>query len=430
MSLSTVGQSVLRYDGLDHVTGSTRYVDDIVIPGTLICKGLRSPVAKGRIIKIDTSAAENLPGVFGVVTAKDVPSNVYGGDQPVFAENIRFKGELIAAVAAVDEDTAREAVRLIKVDIAEEPPVLDPLEALKPGAPKVRPDGNFFEFGGKPYRKIRFGKAEEAFKEADFLVEDEYYYPAAEHTPLETQTSLAVPHANGNLEVFTTSQCLYFHLGGLCGVLQLPMNKIKYWGGTIGGGFGGKNDLHADPVTAILALKTGKPVKWRWAREEELSSSTVRGAWKIKIKDGVKKNGRIIARQIDSMIDGGAYISFIPYVVDKHAFLCTGPYFIPNVAVKVYVVFTNKQPSSSMRGFGITPCSFAVELQMDKIAQELSMDPFEIRFINALRQGEPIATGSVPDSVSAIEIMKVLAKKAGVELPERLNAMTSAERSI
>ncbi len=375
MPLTVVGQNVLRYDGLDHVTGNTRYVDDIIIPGTLVCKGLRSPVARGRVVSIDTSAAENLPGVFGVITAKDVPSNVYGGDQPVIAETIRFKGELIAAVAAVDEDTAREAVRLIKVDIEEEPAVLDPREAMKPGAPMVRPDGNLFTFGGKYYRQIRCGNAEEAFKEADLIVEGEYFYPCAEHTALETQTSLAVPHANGNLEVFTTSQCLYFHLGGLCSVLQMPMNKVKYWGGTIGGGFGGKNDLHADPVTAILALKTGRPVKWRWTREEELCCSTVRGAWNVKIKDGVKKNGKIIARQIESMIDGGAYISFNPYVVDKHAFLCTGPYFIPNVAVKVYVVFTNKQPSSSMRGFGITPCSFAVEVNMDKIARELAMDP-------------------------------------------------------
>ncbi|KUO51146.1 MAG: hypothetical protein APF76_16780 [Desulfitibacter sp. BRH_c19] len=428
MEQRLVGKSVPRHEGLDHVTGNTRYVDDVIIPGVLVCKGLRSPVAKGTVQRIDTSVAERLPGVFAVITSKDVPSNVYGGDQPVFAKDIRFRGELLAAVAAVDEDTAEEAIKLIKVDIEEGTPVFDPLEAVKPGAPKVRPEGNILPVGDKNHRLVYLGDIEKGFKEADIIVENDFFFPVAEHTPLETQTSLAIPNANGRLTVYTTSQCLYFHLGALCSVLQMPMNKIKYVGGTVGGGFGSKNDLHADPVTALLALKTGKPVKWRWTREEELNSSTVRGAWSIKIKDGVKKDGRIIARQMESIIDGGAYISFNPYVVDKHAFLAAGPYYIPNVHTTVSCVFTNKQPASSMRGFGITSCSFANEVQINKIADQLGIDYFEIRFINALRYGEPIAIGDSPDSVSTIEVLKTLADKAGIALPKNLMDMTSQYR--
>jgi CO/xanthine dehydrogenase Mo-binding subunit len=428
MKENYVGKSMPRYDGLAHVTGSTRYVDDVMERGALVCKGLRSPVARGKVIKLDTAAAEKLPGVYAVITGKDVPSNVYGGDQPVFATDIRFRGELLAAVAAVDEDTALEAVGLIDLEIEEQTPVFDPREAVKPGAPLVRPDGNVLPVGNKDHRLVYLGDIEKGFQEADLIVENDYFFPVADHTPMETQSSLAIPHANGKLTVYTTSQCLYFHLGALCSVLQMPMNKVKYVGGTVGGGFGSKNDLHADPVTAVLALKTGKPVKWRWTREEELNSSTVRGAWAIKVKDGVMKNGRIVARQMESIIDGGAYISFNPYVVDKHAFLASGPYYIPNVHISVTCVFTNKQPASSMRGFGITSCSYAVEVQINKIAEKLGMDPFEIRFMNALRYGEPIAIGDAPDSLAAIEVLQTLAQKAGIPLPKNLAGMTSQDR--
>jgi CO/xanthine dehydrogenase Mo-binding subunit len=175
-------------------------------------------------------------------------------------------------------------------------------------------------------------------------------------------------------------------------------------------------------------LKTGQPCKWRWTREEDLLYSTFRGAWFITIKDGVKKDGRIVARQMKSIRDAGGYSSLNPYVVDKHSFVATGPYFVPNVQIHGYCVYTNKPPASSMRGFGVTPSVFATELQMDKIAQELGMDPWEVRFINAYRTGDQTPTRRVLNSVALVEVMQKLAEKAGVDLPDKLKAMNSKER--
>ncbi|MGQ9599427.1 MAG: xanthine dehydrogenase family protein molybdopterin-binding subunit [Anaerolineae bacterium] len=431
MALNVVGQRVKRYDGLAHVAGETKFVDDVIVPGMLWTKVFRSPVAKGTIKNIDTSAAEKVAGVAAVITGKDIPNNRYGwgGDQYVLNDTaVRYKGEPIAAVAAVDEDTAAEAVSLIKVDIEEETPVFDVMEAMKPDAPLVRPEGNIFMYGDRPFRAIVLGDVEAGFKEADVIVEGDYLHPWLEHAQLEPQTSLAVPEASGRLTVYTVSQALYLHLQSLCGVLQMPMNKVHYIGGTVGGGFGSKNDMHADHITAVLALKTGRPVKWRWTREEEMLYSTAKGSWHMHFKDGVKKDGRIIARHVRSIHDSGAYVSLNAYVVDKHSFLVAGPYFIPNVYIQGYAVFTNKPPASSMRGFGITPATFAGEVQMDRIAEAVGIDPWEIRFINAFREGEHTATRRVLDSVALIEVMQTLAKTAGVQLPDRLMAMSSAQR--
>jgi CO/xanthine dehydrogenase Mo-binding subunit len=431
MALNVVGQRVKRYDGLAHVAGETKFVDDVIVPGMLWTKAFRSPVSRGQIKSIDTSAAEKMAGVAAVITAADVPNNLYGwgGDQPVLTEKgVRYKGEAIAAIAAVDEDTAEEAVSLIKVDIEEQEPVFDPFEALKEGAPLVRPEGNAFMFGDRPFRQIIFGDVEAGFDQADEIVEGKYFHPWLEHSQLETQTSLAVPDASGRLTVYTVSQALYLHLQSLCGVLGMPMNKVRFIGGTVGGGFGSKNDAHADNITAVLALKAGRPVKWRWTREEEMLYSTARGGWHIEIKDGVKKDGRLVARKIKTIHDSGAYVSLNAYVVDKHSFLVAGPYYIPNVYVAGYAVFTNKPPASSMRGFGITPATFATEVQLNRVAEAIGMDPWEIRFINAFRDGEKTATGRIVDSVALVEVMQTLAAKAGVELPDKLKAMSSAER--
>ena len=453
MDLKVVGQRIKRYDGMAHVTGETRYVDDVIIPGTQTVKAYRSPVTKGNIKNLDVRAAEAVPGVSGVITADDVPCNGYGlvPDQPVLAaDTVRYKGEPIAAVAAANEDCALEALAKIKVDIEEEAPVFDPLEAMKPDAPKVRPEGNLFIYGNRPFRQIVLGDIEAGFKEADIVVESEYLHPAMEHAQLEPMVSLAIPEASGKLTIYTASQALYFHLGQLCGILQMEpddlrcrqwaartgsswrhnagFNDINFVGGTVGGGFGAKNDIHSDHVAALLALKTGRPCKWRWTREEDLLYSTMRGAWRITIKDGVKKDGRIVARRIKSIRDAGAYTSLNSYVVDKNCFLATGCYYVPNIYIEGYCVYTNKPPASSMRGFGVTPSTFTTEVQMGKIAEALGMDPWEVRYINAYRKGDKTPTRRVINSVALIETMHKLAAKAGVDLPDRLKAMTSEKR--
>ena len=453
MTFRVIGQRVKRYDGMSHVTGEAQFVDDVRVPGTLTIKVLRSPVHKGTIRDVDVSAAEATSGVAGVITAADVPNNVYGfvPDQPVLAADlVRYKGQPIAAVAATDEDTALEGEDKIRLQIEEEEPVFDPLEAMKPDAPKVRPEGNFHIFDGRPFRQVVFGDVEEGFKESDIIVEEKYIHPAQEHATIEPMASLAVPDASGRLTIYTVAQAPYLSLRMLCNILKVDpedvrlkqwasrtsipwqvnagLGRVKMVGGTVGGGFGGKTDIHADHVTALRALKTGRPCKWRWTREEDLKYSTYRGPWIINIKDGVKKDGHIMARKIKAIREAGAYSSLNPYVTDKYSFLATGCYFIPNVYVQSYCIFTNKPPASSMRGFGITPSSVTTEIQMDKIAKAIGMDPWEIRFINAYRKGDQNPARRVLNSVALIEVMQALAEKAGVKLPDRLKAMTSAER--
>jgi CO/xanthine dehydrogenase Mo-binding subunit len=431
-TLNVVGRSEKRYDGLDHVTGRTKFVDDLHFPEMFYVKVFRSPVVKGIIKNIDVSKAEKTPGVVGVITGHNVPNNRFGAcvqDQPVLATDaVRFKGEPIVAVAAVDEDTALEAVGQVEVDIEEQEGVFDPGRAIEPDSPKVSPAGNIYMVDGNPCRKITFGDIDDGFREADEIIEGEYKHPTLEHAQMEPQVSVAVPEANGKLTIYSMSQALYWHQRMLSNILQMPLNKICFVGGTIGGGFGGKNDIQSDHVTAVLALKTGRPVKWRWTREEELLYSSYRGAWNIRIKDGVKKNGRIVARQIRSVREAGGYLGMNPYVVDKYAYYATGTYFIPNVHIEVYCVLTNKSPSSSMRGFGLTPSTFSTEIQMNKIATRLGIDPWEIRFINAYHEGDLTPTQSSLDSVALIEVMQSLAQKAGVALPHKLKNMSSAKR--
>ena len=366
MELKVVGERKKRYDGLAHVTGETRFVDDLHIPGTLMVKVLRSPAVKGTLRRIDTSEARRLPGVAAVITHEDVPNNAFGlvPDQPVLAQSIRFKGQPIAAVAAVDERTALRALDRIAVEIDEEEPVFDPLEAMKPDAPLVRPEGNCFLFDGRPFRRVVLGDVEAGFAAADCIVEGSYRTSSVEHAPLETQVSLAVPGDGGRLTIHTVSQSLVFHRAMLARILEMDENdlgvagwagrtqsgwqgkpQIDFRSGTVGGGFGGKNDIHADHVTALLALKTGRPVKWRWTREEEMLYSTHRGVWQISIRDGVLKSGRIVARQIRSIRDAGAYSALNTYVVEKHAFNVSGPYFVPNVLAEALSLIHISEPT-------------------------------------------------------------------------------------
>ena len=457
MSLKTVGQRKPKYDGMSHITGETKFVDDIHMPGALMIKAWRSPVSRGTIKSIDTSKAEQMEGVAAVVTYRDVPHNLYGmvPDQPVLVErDIRYKGEPIAAVAAVDEKTAYAALEMIQVDIEELEPVFDPLKAMEPDAPQVRPDGNMFMFGDETFKKVYIGDVDEGFKQADHIIEGSYFYPDHEHTAMEPQVSLVVPDASGRLTIYSVSQARNFHLGMLAGVLKLGqdalqcecvtewsgrtrsswrgktgLNRIKMQGTSVGGGFGGKNEIHADHITALLALKTGRPCKWRWTREEEILYSTHRGPWHITFKDGVTNDGRIVARYIRSIHDSGAYIGFNAYAACKLSYFANGPYYVPNLRCEGVAVFTNKPVSSTMRGFAVAPATFAGEVQMDKIAETIGMDPWELRFKNAILKGDQLVTRQVMKDCSMVETMQELARKAGVELPDHLKRMTSEARS-
>ncbi len=430
-----IGKSVPRYEGLGQVTGAAVYNDDHQLPGMLYVKVLRSPVHKGIIRNLDLSGAESTVGVVGTLTGDDVPgTNIYGlnPDQPVFTpDHIRYRGERIAAVVAVDEDTAMEGIEKIKVEIEEQEPVFDMFEAMKPDAPLVRPgsEDNFWVFGnGKNTFEVKLGNIEDGFAEADYVVEGEYYNATNDHASMEPHSSTAYIDDSGRLAIHTDSQCMYFHMGQLTPVFNLSFSQLRYIGGRVGGGFGGKNDIHTDHISGLAALKFGKPVKYRLTRYEDIAYTTKRGPYIFKVKDGVKKDGKIVARHFRVWHDSGGYTGMSPYAVEKQATFGLGPYAVPNIFFEGQVAYTNKPLASSQRGFAVTNGQSAIELQMTKIAEAVGKDPWEIRFINAWHEGDLGPTQYPVVGAGVIETLQKAAELAGVDLPDRLKAMTSKGR--
>jgi CO/xanthine dehydrogenase Mo-binding subunit len=437
--LHVVGQSVVRSDSVGHVTGRTRYAADRTYPGMLHLKMVRSPLHHALVKGIDLAEAERVPGFVRALTASDVPHNKYTilgliGVEPeeefVLAEDrVRFKGEAIVAILAETEEAAVEAVAKVHLDLEELPAVFDVEEALKPDAPIVTHWGNnTFMYEGHPCRRVRFGDVEAAFAQADHILEGVYNTAPIEQAPTETTGCVAVPEANGRFTVYTNTQALYFSLDNTSIILQVPGNRLHFIGGTVGGGFGGKVDVIVEPIATLAAMKTGRPVRFVYSRSEEMQVSSTRSAWRIYLKDGVMNDGRIIARKVTSYADSGAYSRQTPYSLTKHAANVAGPYAIPNVSIDAYCVYTNRQPSSAMRGFGITMASFALEVQMDKIAELVGLDPWTIRFINAYHDGDVKPHRKVMEDATLIETMQAAAALVGHELTDEQKAMTSAPR--
>lgn len=437
--MKAVGARLPRYDGLAHVTGRTVYVDDVRVPGTLVAKALRSPHHHAAITRLDTSRAEQLPGVRAVATCKDVPKNVYGhlealgvpADEPLLADgDVRYRGQPIAAVAAEDLDAAHEALAAIEVDYEERPAVFDLRTALDPDAPRFHQWGPVYpHFGPYNHRRVRKGDIDWAMNQADLIVEGTYRPAAIEHCPLETQTALVVPEANGRLTVYTCTQAMYFSLGVIAAHLEVPLNKIKLVGGTVGGGFGGKVDTAAETISCLLALKAHRPVKWRWTRAEEFLASSTRAPWHIEIQDAVSSDGWLLGRRMLTLHDAGAYARFSPYGLTKHAFHHTGAYTIPNVRFDGFVVFTNRVPTTAMRGFGVTSVSMAVELHMARIAEQLGMSPWELRLKNANRIGDTTANRVAMQDPSTVPVTLAAAERVGERLGPEYRSMTPERRT-
>jgi CO/xanthine dehydrogenase Mo-binding subunit len=434
--LGIVGQSVKRRDGIGHVTGQTQYVDDVFYPNMLWIKMVRSPVARGIIRRVDTTKAQAFPGVATIVTARDVPNNWYTilcligiepNDEPVLAhEEVMYQGEPICAVVAETEEIAREAAALVEIEIEEQEPLLDLEFALSNAAPAIKKWGsNTFIYDGKNRRQLRFGDIEAGFAKADHIVEGVYSLSPIEHAPIETHCCVVKPEPDGRLTIHTNTQALYFTMDNTAIILQVPGNRLRMLGGTVGGGFGGKVDVITEPITCIAAMQTGRPVKWRWTREEEMRVSSTRAASKMEFRDGVTSDGRIVARKVRALHDAGAYHRHSPYGVQKHMANLPGPYAIPNVWIDCYCVYTNHQPSSAMRGFAVTEATFAVEVQMEKIARTIGIDSWEIRLINAYRNGTMKPVRKVMEDATLIETIQAAANLVGQELPAHLKAMHS-----
>ena len=439
-TLKEVGKPTQRQDMLGHVTGTTRFFDDHLTTGLLHLKALRSPHHHARLRRIDTSEAERMPGVKRVLLGKDVPRNLntllsllnFGrDDEPSLAvDKVRYRGEPVAAVIAENERLAAEALAKIRVDYDPLPAVFDVEEALKPGAPvvnEVYPKNTFEYHGSYDHQQLRFGDTEAAFRQADHVIEDRYQMSPIEHAPTETNGCVAAPDTNGRYVVYSCAQGLFFSLDTCAKILNVESNRLHFIGGTVGGGFGGKVDSLTEPLAILGAMLTGRAVRYVLGREEEMQSGSPRGAERIYVKDGVMRDGRIIARQIRSYFDSGAYTRLSSYAVIKCAGHVPGPYTIPNVSADIYCVYTNRVPATAMRGFGVTAVDFAIECQMDKLAHAISMDPMEFRILNAYRDGDMKAHRREAKNCALIECVQVAAEKAKWPIREEFKRMSSRQ---
>jgi CO/xanthine dehydrogenase Mo-binding subunit len=437
--LTVIGSAVPRSDARGHVTGRTVFFEDMTLPGMTHVKIHRSTRHHALINRVDVSGALEVPGVLRVITHEDVPGNWYTvlrligvgpDDEPVLAEDrVLYRGEPIVAVVAETEDAAREGAARVMVDYTDLPAVLDVEQALADDAPIIKQAGtNHFVYEGHHCRRVRFGDVERGFAEADRIIQGRYDSSPIEHAPTEPTGCVVVPQGDGRLRVHTNTQAAFFTLDNTALILDVPPTNLRVVGGTVGGGFGGKVDVIVEPLACLAATLTGRPAKYVYGRAEEMQVSSTRAAERIYIKDGVMDDGRIVARKITLYVDAGAYSRHSPYGTTKAAAHMPGPYTIPNVHVDGHCVYTNRTPSSAMRGFGVTIGDFALESQMDRIAHELAMDPLQLRLKNAYRDGDMKAHRKVASGTALIEVIQRAADLAGHELPAEYRAMSSAER--
>jgi CO/xanthine dehydrogenase Mo-binding subunit len=419
------------------VTGRTQFYEDVSFPNMLHLKMVRSPHHHALIRKVDVAPALEVPGVVRILTYRDVPNNWYTilkligvepDDEPVLAEDrVRYRGEQVCAVLAETPQAATEGARRVAIDYEELPAVFDVEEAIT-AEPFTKHGTNYFVYEGHNCRRIRFGNVEEGFAQADHVIEHRYESSPIEHAPTEPTGCIAKPEGNGRITVYSNTQALYFTLDNMAMILGVPFNKLRLVGGTVGGGFGGKVDVIVEPIAALGAMLTDRPVKYAYSRAEEMQVSSPRASERIYIKDGVMNDGRIIARQIRLYVDAGAYCRHSTYGTTKAAAHMPGPYTIPNVHVDAYCVYTNRTPSSAMRGFGVTIGDFALESQMDQIARHLRMDPMELRLINAYRDGDMKAHRKKAEGTALVEVIQAAARRTGKVLAPRFAAMSSLTR--
>jgi len=437
-NLNEIGKPTQRQDALGHVTGRSPFFDDHLFDGLLHLRCVRSPHHHARIRSIDTSRAERMPGVVRIVRGQDVPVNLntllslldFGrDDEPLLSvEKVAYKGEPVAAVIAETERQARDAVAAVRVDYEVLPHVLDVEEALAPGAPVVNrayPNNSFDYHDKYDHQKLRFGDVEAAFAQADEVVEGRYQMSPIEQAPTETNGAIAAPETNDRFVCYTSTQALFFSLGTAAKLLNVASNRLHFIGGTVGGGFGGKVDSLNEPMAILGCMLTGRPVRYVFDREEEMQVGAPRGAERWYLKDGVMRDGRLVARKLTGYFDSGAYTRLSSYAIVKCTGHIPGPYTIPNVHSDVFCVFTNRTPATAMRGFGVTGVDFAIECHMDKVARAIGMDPVEFRILNAYRDGDMKAHRREAKNCALIECAQVAAEKAGWPIREAFRQMSS-----
>jgi 4-hydroxybenzoyl-CoA reductase alpha subunit len=421
--LSFVGKSVPRKDGAEKATGKALYTVDMVLPGMLWGKILRSPYPHAKILRIDTTRAERLPGVKAVITGKDtlgikhgfVETPRYAPDQyPLAMDRVRYIGEEVAAVAAIDEYVAEEALSLIQVDYEELPAVFDPEEAMKPEAPEIHPSHPKVK---EPYKNIGgktesgWGNVEKGFAESFLVRQDRFDGQLRTHCYMEPQATLASFDFSGKLNVWTSSQGPFIKRAKLATTLGLPFSNIRVLKAYVGGAYGGKIDLFSHEFCAsLLSIKAQRPVKIVCTREEVFESARHGQPIFVELKTGVKKDGTLVAQQVKVINNSGGYRGSGVVVI----FLCWGfvmlCYRIPNLKYEGYSVYTNNPVRAPQRGHGAPNLRFAVESQMDMIAEELGIDPVEIRLKNARQKGDILPNQDPVRNCGLVECIEKVAE--------------------
>lgn len=428
-----VGQPAVRIDAIGKVTGETEYSGDLVMPGMLHMKILFAGRPHARILKLDTSRAEQVTGVVAVFTARDVPVNEYGlqiNDQPVLCglvqpgmqgerrmvdpAIVRFVGDQVALIVAESEEIAAQARKLIEVEYEDLPVLTDAEAAMQPGAYPLHPEisqSNICVFD-----RIRKGDVEKGFAQADVIVESEYRVPAQEHAYLQPEAGLAYIDENGLLTVKAAGQWTHVDQKQIAHSLGLPVEQVRVQYPAIGGAFGGREDMSVQIVLALAAWKLNRPVKIIWTRQESLIGHGKRHPMVIRAKWAATRDGKLVAAENTFIADGGAYMYTTNKVLGNSTITQSGPYFIPSNKADVIGVYTNQVPGAAFRGFGAPQAAFMVEGQMNKLAEKLGIDPIEFRRINALKETDTLAVGTPPpNKPTVLEVTAAALEKFGWE---------------
>lgn len=416
---AVLNKRVPKLDAPDKATGRAKYVDDLTMPGMLYGAILQSPLAHAEIRHIDTTKAEKLPGVKAVLTSRDAGLVQYGVsparyDETLFChEKVRYVGDELAAVAAVDLETAVEAVALIEVDYEELPPVFTIEDAMAEGAPVILED---FPQNICAQVHQEFGDVEAGFKECDLVRTDKFFSKRQDAAFLEPHGSLANYDLSGHLTLYTSTQVPHYTMRTIAMVLGIPVGKIRVVKPCVGGGFGPK--CEATPVelcACLLSVKTGKPVKMNYTREQVFLHARARHQYVHELTMGVKKDGTLVALQNKAYLDGGAYTSFGIATAYYAGSLLAAPYRLPNMKYDGYRVFTNKPACGSQRGHGGVIARAAFEQQLDVVAKELGIDPIEIRLKNAMQTGDTTCNELYVSSLGLDECLEAVKKSSGWE---------------
>ena len=398
-----IGSSVPKVDSLDKALGITQYVGDMHLPGMLHARIRWSGVPHAVIRGIDTSDAESVPGVRAVLAAGDIPGiNRYGlavQDQRVLADDkVRTAADPVVLVAAESEQAADEAITKIKLNLEPLRPILNIEDALDPTAPAIHEGGNLFA-----RTTVRKGDLDQGVRDSDVIVEETYRTHLMDHMAMETESSLAYLDPTGVLTIVTSTQYPYRDRRQIAPALNLSMNKVRVVQAPIGGGFGRKDDITSEIHAGLLALKTLRPVRLVYTRQDSLIANTKRHPMVMKFRTGARSDGRLTFVDADIYGDTGAYLSLGAFVIKKAGIHACGPYDVPNIRVDTHTLYTNNLAGGAMRGFGVLQAAVAHESQMDQLAHRLGMSPIDIRLINTLKPGLATGTGQVMDEGCGIE---------------------------